>query len=331
MSICWSKEAQLSVISPCPFHIIPPSSCVQVWDRFDVGLLTTLRESQPLAKFKRAANAIRVNLFYLKQAQIAPEGSDDVLSQTVDGAAAGIQGLEYAEEIRSKMLFGKRGTELGDTPGSGSSTQSRVSNSSLRAPEVANMARHIEATTADSERKRQDEETRQKYPGICRKCCRAYLRLSAQCQRIEVNAMFNNFITLAILIASVMVGLGTEPRFDNVAWLIQLETVILVVFVFECVLKIIARGSRPFEYFNDPWNVFDFLIVLASVAPLVLTVGSFASIVKVFRLLRLLRIFKLAKQFKQLRIIVEALVKGFSSITYISLVSSLPYILYTRP
>jgi len=121
-----------------------------VWDRFDAGLLTTLRKAQPLAKFKRAASAIRVNLFYLRQAQIAPGDSDNVLSQTFDGAATGMQGLEHAEDIRTKMLFGKREAEKGGTPGSGPFRNHKGnSNSSLRAPEVANMARHIEATTAD--------------------------------------------------------------------------------------------------------------------------------------------------------------------------------------
>jgi voltage-gated sodium channel len=188
--------------------------------------------------------------------------------------------------------------------------------------------RDVEAATAAAHDKRQREEWLRTHPGCRRRFGRAYLSLAAQCQRVEVNASFNNFITLAILVASVMVGLGTEPKFDDVAWMAQLESIILLVFVFECALKIVAQGARPLAYLNDPWNVFDLCIVLASVAPLVLTVGSFASIVKVFRLLRLLRIFKLAKQLKQLRIIVEALVKGFSSITYISLILFIFYYVF---
>ena len=57
-------------------------------------------------------------------------------------------------------------------------------------------------------------------------------------------------------------------------------------------VKIVARGPRPLTYLYDPWNAFDFVIVLASVAPFFLDVGAAGGIVAVFRLLRLLRIFK---------------------------------------
>ena len=149
---------------------------------------------------------------------------------------------------------------------------------------------------------------------------RCYLAASAWCHALEAKAWFNNSITLAIIVASVMVGLGTEPRFSAMAWMQRLESAILAVFIAECVVKIVARGAAPLDYFRDAWNLFDFVIVAASIAPMFLSVGGFEGIVAVFRLLRLLRIFKLAKQLKQLRIIVEALIKGFSSITYISLI-----------
>ena len=42
-----------------------------------------------------------------------------------------------------------------------------------------------------------------------------------------------------------------------------LELGILVVFVLECAVKIVARGARPWVYFDDAWNCFDFVIVSA--------------------------------------------------------------------
>jgi voltage-gated sodium channel len=99
-----------------------------------------------------------------------------------------------------------------------------------------------------------------------------------------------------------------------------LEVAIFVIFSAEAAIKICACGMTPLSHFNDRWNVFDFTIVVVSLIPLLVDVGQFSGLVAVFRLMRLLRIFKLAKQFKELRIIVEALIKGFSSITFVSLI-----------
>ena len=107
-----------------------------------------------------------------------------------------------------------------------------------------------------------------------------------------------------------------------------LEVVVVSIFSCEFALKVISEGFSPLEYFRDPWNTFDFVIVFASILPLTMDIGSVSSLVTVFRLLRLLRVFKLAKQFRELRIIVEALIKGFSSISFISLLLFLLFYVY---
>ena len=61
------------------------------------------------------------------------------------------------------------------------------------------------------------------------------------------------------------------------------------IFSFECAVKIVAEGEHPGFYFYDPWNSFDFFIVLAGY------LGSFLPVDLAFlRLVRLLRVFKLA-------------------------------------
>ena len=58
---------------------------------------------------------------------------------------------------------------------------------------------------------------------------------------------------------------------------------------------------QPFNYFNDSWNVFDFVIVVGSYIP-----GAGNS-VTMLRLLRLLRVLKLVKRLPQLAVIINAL------------------------
>ena len=92
------------------------------------------------------------------------------------------------------------------------------------------------------------------------------------------------------------------------------DVVILIFFTIEVVLKIIAEGLHPLNYFNDSWNVFDFVIVVGSYIP-----GAGSS-VTMLRLLRLLRVLKLVKRLPQLAIIINALLNGMVSIAYVGLV-----------
>ncbi len=75
------------------------------------------------------------------------------------------------------------------------------------------------------------------------------------------------------------------------------------IFTLEAVLKIIAYGRR---YFLDGWNVFDFTIVVGTIAGIVMTLTSKVGLgasTSVIRSFRIGRVFKLVKRFKSLKII----------------------------
>jgi len=65
------------------------------------------------------------------------------------------------------------------------------------------------------------------------------------------------------------------------------------VFILELVLKLVALF--PARYFKEPWNVFDFIVVVASIPDLVGINFVGTSILRVLRLGRVLRLFKKAK------------------------------------
>ncbi|KAG6586559.1 Voltage-gated Ion Channel (VIC) Superfamily [Phytophthora cinnamomi] len=144
----------------------------------------------------------------------------------------------------------------------------------------------------------------------------AYLKIAALATKIVEHPKFALFVTGVICLAGLMVGLQTSPEVLDVlgALLNGLDTAILAVFTAEVILKILAEGLEPWEYFRTPWNVFDFVIV----------VGSFArgkgGMLTMLRLLRLLRVLKLVRAFPQLQVIVSALIKGVGSIGYIGLI-----------
>ena len=62
-------------------------------------------------------------------------------------------------------------------------------------------------------------------------------------------------------------------------WLDVADNIILVVFTIEILLKTIAEGEKPWEYFSESWNVFDFIIVVACYASLLF--ANFGNMVRI--------------------------------------------------
>ena len=144
-----------------------------------------------------------------------------------------------------------------------------------------------------------------------------YKRLSTYALLLVMNKYFQSYIIFVIICAGVSVGMSTDIVMST-NYQIQLnlaDNLIQYSFLFECVLKIIAEDVRPWRYFNDYWNTFDFVVVAGAFAP----TGS-GSLITILRLLRLLRVLKLMKAFKQLQVIVFALLDGAESVFFISLI-----------
>jgi voltage-gated sodium channel len=143
-------------------------------------------------------------------------------------------------------------------------------------------------------------------------------------RRIVDSNHFHNFVTLVILLAALLVGIETYPsvvaRHADV--LHTLDKLVLGVFIVEIVLKMGAEGRRPWRYFRDPWNVFDFAIVAFAFLP----VGS--QYVTVLRLARLLRVLRLVHALPRLQILVGALLKSVPSMGYVSLLLLLIFYVY---
>src|SRR3712207_4419144 len=128
-------------------------------------------------------------------------------------------------------------------------------------------------------------------------------------QRIADSSRFQAYITGVIVANAAVIGLETSK--DVVAaygpLLAAANTLFLVVFVAEILVRLLACGSRPLRFFQDGWNVFDFLIVAASMLP---EVGAFTTVA---RLARLMRITRLISVHPELRLIVTVMVRSIPS------------------
>ena len=148
--------------------------------------------------------------------------------------------------------------------------------------------------------------------------------MQAISQKIAESKYFQNFVTAAILIAGVLVGISTYHDYYTKHQVILdlLNQVILYIFILEIVVKMLAEGKKPWLYFSDNWNIFDFVIVTAAFLPF----GG--NSIAILRLLRLLRVLKLIKALPKLQILVSALLKSIPSMAYVSLLLFLLFYIY---
>ena len=147
---------------------------------------------------------------------------------------------------------------------------------------------------------------------------RGYSMLAASCHEFVTHRFFSGFIMLLIVVTGALVGLQTDerllvradyPGFN--AFVDGWDVLLQVAFTAECVLKVVALEFEPLAYFRNPWNKFDFVIVVGSFLP------SGGSLLMLLRLLRLLLVLKMIKSVPELRVAVVSLIHGASSIGYI--------------
>jgi len=135
---------------------------------------------------------------------------------------------------------------------------------------------------------------------------------------------FQRFIIATIILAGVLAGIETDAA--TVATygpvLRTLDAIVLGIFIIEAILKLTAHSPRPWNYFRDAWNVFDFAVIVLCLLPMD---SQFAVVLRLGRTLRLLR---LVSALPKLQLLVGALIKSFSSMGYVSLLLGIMFYIY---
>ncbi|XP_077791311.1 voltage-dependent L-type calcium channel subunit alpha-1C isoform X15 [Podarcis muralis] len=113
-------------------------------------------------------------------------------------------------------------------------------------------------------------------------------------------------------------------------------------FTVEMVLKLIA--FKPKGYFSDPWNVFDFLIVIGSIIDVILSETNPAEhtqcsssmnaeensriSITFFRLFRVMRLVKLLSRGEGIRTLLWTFIKSFQALPYVALLIVMLFFIY---
>ncbi|MEL7473933.1 MAG: ion transporter [Planctomycetota bacterium] len=143
-------------------------------------------------------------------------------------------------------------------------------------------------------------------------------------ERIANARWFNNTMTGVIVLASILVGVQTYKDINEQYGhlLSLLDSIIIGVFVVELVIRMAAHGWRPWRFFLNGWNVFDFIVVVICLIPFGREFGA------VLRLARVLRALRLFSAIPRLQVMVTALIRSIPSIGYVGLLLFLHFYVY---
>jgi len=108
----------------------------------------------------------------------------------------------------------------------------------------------------------------------------------------------------------------------------------LVIYIIEMIVKWIGLGV--FNYFKNPWDCFDFFLVMISTVEVIITSLDTASkglpfpptIIRVLRLFRVVRILRVIKTAKQLRTIIMTVYISLPQLTNIGILISLLILIF---
>lgn len=134
-------------------------------------------------------------------------------------------------------------------------------------------------------------------------------RLADRCDRIVQSRAFEVVIIVVIGANAVVLGLETYPHLGGTGALLhRLEWTFRAIFVAEIVIRILAYGRRPQDFFKHGWNVFDFVVIAAAFLP------GLHGESPVLRIVRIARVVRLVRFSPGLRTIVTALLRSLPGV-----------------
>ncbi|MEQ6916000.1 ion transporter [Halomonas aquatica] len=142
-------------------------------------------------------------------------------------------------------------------------------------------------------------------------------------ERLRANTLFETAVIAIIIFSALLIGAKTYEetgRFQQ--WLLAMDVAVTVFFLVEILIRMAAE-KRLRDFFRQGWNVFDFLIVTASLIPL-----DDSEMVLLARLLRIFRVLRLVSMIPELRVLMAALVKSIPRMGYVALLMFIIFYIY---
>ena len=115
---------------------------------------------------------------------------------------------------------------------------------------------------------------------------------------------FELLIAFVILINATSLAILTMPDLDPQVRgaCEQIDLICFAIYGGELVLRILSYGKKPWMFFKQGWNIFDFIVIAAS--PLLSTQTA------VLRLLRLLRLVRIFRFLPEVRVLTTSIIRS---------------------
>uniref|UniRef100_A0A672YTZ9 Voltage-dependent L-type calcium channel subunit alpha n=1 Tax=Sphaeramia orbicularis TaxID=375764 RepID=A0A672YTZ9_9TELE len=164
---------------------------------------------------------------------------------------------------------------------------------------------------------------------------------------IVTSCYFEYLMFFLIMLNTLCLGMQHCNQSDHVTKLSDtLNLIFTVLFTVEMILKLMAFKARG--YFGDPWNVFDFIIVIGSVVDVILSevdtalaasgglyclhgcaASENASVsITFFRLFRVMRLVKLLNRSEGIRNLLWTFIKSFQALPHVALLIIMLFFIY---
>ncbi|XP_053406003.1 sodium channel protein 1 brain-like isoform X3 [Mercenaria mercenaria] len=157
-------------------------------------------------------------------------------------------------------------------------------------------------------------------PECCFNCCGGklmvpWLRFQQICFKIIAEPLFDLFIILCILLNTAFMAAEHHNQPEGLTQLLNVSNYVFSgVFIVEAILKLSALTKY---YFSNPWNIFDLVIVIASIVDMAV-VGVDG--LTVFRSFRLMRVFKLAQSWPTMRLLLSIIMNTLGALGNLTLI-----------
>ncbi|MDM5147925.1 ion transporter [Candidatus Persebacteraceae bacterium Df01] len=150
-----------------------------------------------------------------------------------------------------------------------------------------------------------------------------FRRWRARTRQLRSNKSFEWFTISVIVLSSMSVGVKSYDMAPLIVSILKiLDWLVTLYFLAELVVRFLAAGSWR-SFFSKGWNIFDFLIVTASLIPV--DESEYALLA---RLLRLFRMMRLIYFVPQLRLLVNALLLAVPRMAYVALMMFVIFYIY---
>ena len=145
----------------------------------------------------------------------------------------------------------------------------------------------------------------------------------ARFEKLRSNKFFEAMVIAIIVISALVIGAKTYDETTQVEqWLLYLDIAVTIFFLIEILIRMAAERSL-LDFFKKGWNVFDFLIVTASLIPM-----DDSEMVLLARLLRIFRVLRLVSMIPELQMLLSALVKSVPRMGYVVLLMFIIFYIY---